>query len=157
MNENLNVKILESYVEIDKIHDSNENDEILLNVSSGTPAMKGALILISNLLPDSYHLKQYRSVLPVRLSEKKKQSIKKIRKKFWSKSKITLILNQMLSIALILNLNQPYTRKLSKRIFAHILMPTITRRHCDRLKKSKNTTAEYPREQSNSLKRQTHD
>ena len=43
--------------EIDKIHDSNENDEILLNVSSGTPAMKGALILISNLLPDSYHLK----------------------------------------------------------------------------------------------------
>ena len=43
--------------EIDKIHDSNKNDEILLNVSSGTPAMKGALILISNLLPDSYHLK----------------------------------------------------------------------------------------------------
>ena len=34
--------------EIDKIHDSNENDEILLNVSSGTPAMKGACLLYTS-------------------------------------------------------------------------------------------------------------
>lgn len=57
--------------ELDRIHRAHPDDEILLNVSSGTPAMKGALILVANLLPDSYHLKAVQVSAPADTVKKK--------------------------------------------------------------------------------------
>ena len=57
--------------ELDRIHRAHPDDEFLLNVSSGTPAMKGALILVANLLPDSYHLKAVQVSAPADTVKKK--------------------------------------------------------------------------------------
>ena len=64
--------------EVERIHDENPDKQLLFNVSSGTPAMKGALILLANLLPDSYHIKTIQVSAPektVRGKEKQNRDI----------------------------------------------------------------------------------
>ena len=69
--------------ELEKIHTANSGSEILLNVSSGTPAMKGAFILIANLLPASYKLKVIQVSAPERTWKAKEDDNKELSKKIF--------------------------------------------------------------------------
>ena len=69
--------------ELEKIHTANSGSEILLNVSSGTPAMKGAFILIANLLPASYKLKVIQVSAPERAWKSKESDNKELSKKIF--------------------------------------------------------------------------
>ena len=62
--------------EVDRIHNENPDKQVLLNVSSGTPAMKGALILLANLLPDSYHVKAIQVSAPEKTVRDKEEQNK---------------------------------------------------------------------------------
>lgn len=62
--------------EVERIHLDNPGKQLLLNVSSGTPAMKGALILLANLLPDSYRVKAIQVNAPEKTFKSKEEENK---------------------------------------------------------------------------------
>lgn len=62
--------------EVERIHSENPDKQLLFNVSSGTPAMKGALILLANLLPESYRIKVIQVDAPERSFKSKEEENK---------------------------------------------------------------------------------
>lgn len=64
--------------EVERIHIENPDKQLLFNISSGTPAMKGALILLANLLPESYRIKVIQVNAPEKSFKSKEEENKNI-------------------------------------------------------------------------------